>query len=116
MSGPGQVTMALPRPGPALKAILIIIGAFGIFQAVVVNHVEGGTKLTDWLICSTEGIHLAQLWRLLTSGFLTSPVSFNHLLFTLLGLYFLSPELERRWGSGRFVRFLATSVIVGNLC
>ncbi len=115
MSGPGQVTMALPRPGPALKVVLVLIAAVGLFEAIVVNHVGGGRAFMTWLLCSTEGVRHYQLWRLVTSGLLTSPDSFNHLLFTLLGLYFLSSELERRWGSVRFIRFLLTSIIVGNL-
>jgi membrane associated rhomboid family serine protease len=56
-----------------------------------------------------------QVWRLLTSGVLTHPESFNHLLFSLIGLYFLAPDLERRWGTARFLVFLAAAVVFGNL-
>lgn len=38
-----------------------------------------------------------------------------HLVFVLMGLYFLTPELERRWGGARLLRFLALAVGCGNL-
>jgi hypothetical protein len=37
------------------------------------------------------------------------------LIFTLFGLYFLSPDLERRWGTARFLLFLGASVVLGNV-
>ena len=52
---------------------------------------------------------------LVTSGLLTNPESYGHLFFTLLGLYFLAPDLERRWGTTRLVLFLVASVAVGSL-
>jgi membrane associated rhomboid family serine protease len=58
------------------------------------------------------------LWRLLTAGVLTVPTgggAVSYLVFTLIGLYFLSPDLERRWGPGRFLRFLATCTVSGFL-
>jgi membrane associated rhomboid family serine protease len=115
MSSAGQVTMALPRPGPALKIILIVVGAFGVLQTAIENYASGGSALADRFRCTSNDSVFFEPWRLVTSCFLTNAESFNHLLFTLLGLYFLSPEIERRWGSTRFVRFLLTSVIVGNL-
>jgi len=111
----GQVTMALPRPGPALKAVLLLIGAVGILEAFLVNYVPGGEEIVGHLVCVPGPALWREPWRLLTAGFLTRPDSFGHLIFTIIGLYFLSPDLERRWGSFRFVRFLALSVIVGFL-
>ena len=66
------------------------------------------------LWCSPDAVMHLELWRLLTAGILTDPRSISPLLFTLVGLYFLSPDLERRWGSARFIRFLAWSTIAGN--
>src|SRR4051812_23375808 len=105
MSGPGQVTMALPRPGPALKVVLIAIGVIGLLeQAAATNHVASGLRVIEWLTFSATAGKIFQVWRLVTSGLLTNPASLNHLIVTMLGLYFLSPDLERRWGSARFVR------------
>jgi membrane associated rhomboid family serine protease len=58
----------------------------------------------------------AEPWRvysLLTSGLVTA--NLRQIIYTLIGLYFLSPDLERRWGAARFVRFLVAAVVAGNL-
>jgi membrane associated rhomboid family serine protease len=115
MNDRGQVTFAFPRPGRALKVVLIVIAALGLFEALLATWIPGGEQLFLWLACDVEKVMHGQVWRLLTSGLLTSPESPMHLVFTLIGLYFFSPDLERRWGSWRFVRFLALAVIVGNL-
>jgi membrane associated rhomboid family serine protease len=118
----GQVTMAFPRPGPALKTLLFLIGALGILEAIVVNYVPGGEKWFLALACSTQGVlhgqvfpGIPEVWRLFTAGFLTRPDTLGHLIFTLIGLYFLSPDLEKRWGSARFVRFVLASFLIGFL-
>jgi len=111
----GHVTMALPRPGPALKTVLLLIGAIGIFEAFLANYVPGGIDLVRYFVCRPGPALLREPWRLLTAGLLTSPESVGHLIFTIIGLYFLSPDLERRWGAFRFARFLALSVVVGFL-
>lgn len=112
MDGQGQASMAFPRPGRALKAILIAIGALGILQATLINY-AGASKIFLYLVCVPEKVLDGEVWRLVTAGFLTSPEALGHLIFTLIGLYFLSPDLERRWGSGRFVRFLLISIVAG---
>lgn len=115
MDGPGQLSQALPRPGPALKAVLIVIGVMGILSALAVNWVGGGEVIFRSLVCTTDGVLSGQVWRLVTAALLTSPSSLSQLFFTLIGLYFLSPDLERRWGSGRFLRFLVLSSVAGFL-
>ena len=109
-----QVSFALPRIGPALRGVLIAIGAMGILEAILVAYLPGGARYFELLACTKEDVvHRWQLWRLLTAGLLTSPSSMGHLIFTLIGLYFLSPELEKAWGPWRFLRFLAISVVMG---
>lgn len=113
MDGP-QLSVAFPRPGRALWTVLIAVGALGILTALLATWGGGAGAIFSWLVY--EPSHgFAQPWRLLTSGLLTSPASWGHLLFALVGLYFLGAPLEKRWGASRFVRFLALSVIFGNL-
>lgn len=114
MDGQGQVSFGFPRPGRALTAILIVIGVLGVLQAFL-NTWAGAAFIFEHLECNVSLVRQWQLWRLVTSGVLTSPEQFSHLVYTLIGLYFLGTDLERRWGAWRFVRFLALSVIVGNL-
>jgi membrane associated rhomboid family serine protease len=56
-----------------------------------------------------------KIWTLLSSAVLSSPLHLFHALGSLLGLYFLAPDLEKKWGGARLLRFLAISVVMGNL-
>ncbi len=117
MREPGEIAAAFPRPGRALKTILAVIAGFAIVGAVVVNWAPGppaGIALFDLLAYEpTRPLH--KPWAILTSGVLTMPEGISHALWSLVGLYFLTPDLERRWGGARLVRFLLTAVVFGNL-
>ena len=114
MDRQGQVSFGFPRPGRALWSVLIVIGVLGILQAFL-NTWAGTAILREYLDCDVALVKSGQVWRLVTSGVLTSPEQFSHLVYTLIGLYFLGTDLEKRWGAWRFIRFLALSVVVGNL-
>jgi membrane associated rhomboid family serine protease len=116
MPGPQQsMSLAFPKPGRALKLLLVVIFVLGIFNALLATWVPHGDRVFAVLQCDFERVRSGQLWRLLTSGLLTSPNEYGHLIFTLIGLYFLAPDLERRWGDARFLRFFAYAVLAGNL-
>jgi membrane associated rhomboid family serine protease len=108
-----QRSVAFPRPGRALWTVLIAMTAIGIVSAILETwgHADG---LFAALVYEPRNV-FSQPWRLLTSGLLTSPASWTHLLFSLVGLYFLGAPIEQRWGSWRFARFFALSVLLGNL-
>ena len=108
-----QRTVAFPRPGRALWSVIIAMTAIGIVTALLATWGHENGAFAALVYEPLKG--LSQPWRLLTSGLLTSPASWTHLLFALVGLYFLGAPLERRWGPWRFLRFLALSVILGNL-
>jgi membrane associated rhomboid family serine protease len=113
MDGP-QVSLAFPKPGRALRTVLIVMAVLGIGLALAATWGHGALTVFSWLLFEPAR-GFAQPWRLVTSGLLTSPASWGHLLFSLLGLYFLGAPLEQRWGSWRFVRFLILAVVLGNL-
>jgi len=114
MERPQAITLALPKPGRALWALLCVIAAVGLFTAFLATWVPGGDAVFAALAFRLDRA-LTQPWRLLTSGLLTSPSQWSHLFFSLLGLYFLGAPLERRWGGFRFLRFFALAVLFGNL-
>jgi membrane associated rhomboid family serine protease len=114
MNGPQAISFAFPKPRRALWIVLITLTVFGVVPAFLGTWVPGGQRVGD-LLGYEPGHTWAQPWRLLTSGLLTSPHDWKHLLFSLMGLYFLGATLEKRWGSWRFARFLALAVIAGNL-
>lgn len=108
------MSFAFPKPGPALWAVLGAVAFIGIVCAAAVAWVPGGAAIFEALVyLPSSGFR--QPWRLLTSGFLTSPTEWSHLFFSLLGLYFLGTSLETRWGPWRFLRFLGVAVLFGNL-
>ncbi len=94
--------------------MLGIIEAVGLLEALHVNWV-GLKEAWLFLVCSPDKVLHGQVWRLFTAGFLTDISHPMGLVFTLAGLYFLSPDLERRWGTPRFLTFLGLSVVVGNV-
>ncbi|HEY3494174.1 MAG TPA: rhomboid family intramembrane serine protease, partial [Polyangiaceae bacterium] len=105
-------TVGLPRPGPALRGVLVTLLAVWLVFAVGINWAGAPESLFYALAGSTERILHGEVWRLFTAPFLHIPSgSISHILMTLLGLYFLSPSLEQRWGPGRFLRFLGGSAV-----
>jgi membrane associated rhomboid family serine protease len=114
MDGQQPISFVLPRPGRALKLLLVAIFGLGVFNAAA-RWIPHGEQVFLWLACDVDKVHSGQIWRLVTSGLLTSPDHYGHLLFTIMGLYFLTPDLERRWGSWRMLRFLVYAVLLGNL-
>jgi len=109
-----QATFAFPKPGPALWAILGAMTALGVFSAFLATWVPGGERVFQALECDLD-LAFRQPWRLLTSGLLTSPVQWSHLIYSLAGVYFLGATLEHRWGAWRFARFFGIAVLCGNL-
>src|SRR6185503_5034338 len=65
---------------------------------------------------NTKAILRGEVWRLFTAGLMHQPAgpgAVNHILFALLGLYFLAPTLEARWGTRRTILFLLASSVMG---
>jgi membrane associated rhomboid family serine protease len=116
MKGDPSTALGLPRPGRGLKAVLVTVAAFGLLNGFLAAWAPSvGTGLFDALVCDFEKVLHGQLWRLFSSGLLTDPGHLGDLIWTLAGLYFLAPDLERRWGDKRLLLFLLGSVLAGNL-
>lgn len=101
-----------------MRIVLATIAVVSVIGAIVHNWAPGppsGPKLWELFACTPEALGKLHLWTLVTSGILTSPISMGHVFFTLLGLYFLTPQLEKTWGGARLLRMLLVSVVVGNL-
>jgi membrane associated rhomboid family serine protease len=116
MKGDPSIAQGLPRPGRGLMAVLIAVAAFGLLNGFLAAWAPSvGVNLFEALACDFEKVLHGQLWRLVSSGLLTDPGHLGDLIWTLAGLYFLAPDLERRWGDKRLLLFLAGSVVAGNL-
>ena len=109
--------MQFPRPGKVLRGVLWGVAALGDSFWALAGWVAGdsGCVRGDGLQPVARVVLHGELWRLFTAGliFPSGPGAVSHLLFLLVGLYFLSPDLETRWGGPRFGLFLALCIIVG---
>jgi len=106
MGGGRSVGFWLPRPTPMVKYLLIINVVVYVLQIVSQGRVVDLFAASG----STTSLSL-QVWRLITFQFLHG--SIMHLLFNMLGIFFLGPPLETHWGSKRFLRFYLTCGVVG---
>ncbi len=92
--------------------------AIWIMFAVSINWGGGGDWLFKALAGSTDGVLHGQVWRLFTAPFLHLPqgdAALGHMLVTLLGLFFLAPSLEKKWGGKRLLAFLYGAALCGFL-
>ncbi len=109
--GGGGQTLSLPRPGRGLKALMIALLAVWLMFAAAINWAGAEPGLFMLFTGSVEGIASGQLWRLFTAPFLHLPNDPFHVVGVLIGLYFLTPSLEERWGTRRLMLFLAMSAV-----
>src|SRR5690606_18913413 len=104
--------VGFPRPGRVLRGVLIGVFAVWLAFAVGLNWASAPESVFFRFAGDTERILRGELWRLLTAPWLHLPSgTIGHVLSALLGLYFLAPSLEERWGGRRFAGFLFFSAI-----
>lgn len=113
-SGDGmQVSGGLQMPGKALKGVLLALLAVNVAFAVAINWGGASEQLFLALCGNTEQILHGQVWRLITAPWMHEPRgNVGHLLFALIGLFFLTPQLETQWGTKRTLRFLFFSGVI----
>src|SRR4051794_22402828 len=111
-----QVMFRMPRPGRALIWAMGILLFIWIAFAVAINFGGLDPRAMVLLAGNSDAIWHGQVWRLFTAGLIhqaSGPGAVEHIMFALLGLYFLAPTLEQRWGSRRTLLFLASSLVFG---
>lgn len=115
-TGPIRAGFAFPRPRGATLGMMIAIGCAWVILAVGVNWGGVGESVFGWLTGSPSQVLGGQVQRLLTPILLHQPSgngAIGHIITTLLGLWFLGPDLEDRWGSKRMLAFLLASAAFG---
>lgn len=109
----GEMRAALPPLGRAVKVAMITLLCIWLMFAAALNWAGASEELFLLFCGNTEAILRGQVWRLFTAPLLHMPSgNVLHLLFSLLGLYFLTPTLESQWGFGRTLRFLFFSAVI----
>ena len=108
---PPRMRMSFPKITPVVKKLLIInIAVF--FITIVIRPI--GDFFFTWFSVYPASLGLSlQLWRLITYQFLHGGI--GHILFNMLGLFFLGPTLERHWGSRKFLMFYLGCGAAGGL-
>ena len=107
-----QMRMSLPKTTPVVKRLLII--NIAVFLAAIIIR-PLGIFIYEWFQLDATLPRALQFWRLITYQFLHDPGSIMHILFNMLGLFFLGPTLERHWGGKRFLMFYLGCGIAGGL-
>lgn len=105
-----------PRPGVALKGAMLTLLAIWVMFAVSINWADGGSNVFSALVGNTNAILQGQVWRLLTAPLVHLPSgdgAVGHIVVTLLGLYFLGPSLEAKWGPKKTLLFLYGASVFG---
>jgi membrane associated rhomboid family serine protease len=104
--------MSFPRPGRVLKVVMIGVLAVWLAFAVALNWASAPESVFLMFCGNTDRVLSGEVWRLLTAPWLHLPSgTVGHVISSLLGLYFLAPSLEERWGGRRFARFLLFSAL-----
>lgn len=103
----------LPRPGKALKGVLVGLLSIWLAFAVGINWAGVSPELFLLLCGNTERILSGEIWRLFTAPMMHLPSGgIGHILTAMIGIYFLGPSLEASWGSARMLRFLFFSGVI----
>lgn len=91
---------------PAIKMLLIANGAlFVLYFLAVQLPIEPLAWVFHALSLIPAWLMLGAIWQPVTYLFLHSPFGFGHILFNSLMLWMFGADLERQWGSKRFLQF-----------
>lgn len=108
-----QFTGGFVRPGKVLTAVMVALFATWLLFALAVNWGDASEELFLLFCGNTDRILAGEVWRLFTAPIMHAPSgTIAHILMTELGLFFLAPTLEQRWGGARMLRFLIGSALI----
>jgi membrane associated rhomboid family serine protease len=103
------------KPTKAVQGLMLALFAIWLIFAIGLNWGSAPASVFELLTGNTERILHGEVWRLFTAPLLIPPsgsAGVWSLVFTMLGLYFLTPRLEQEWGSTRLLRFIALSAVI----
>lgn len=102
------------RPSPVVLRLIIANVALWLLMLLLGANVEQ-YFVRPYLMVSSDGVvsHF-HVWQPFTYMWLHDTAGVSHILFNMVGLFFLGPPLERRWGQRTFLKFyLLTGIIAG---
>lgn len=111
-----QIRYQWERGGPVVTWALIIACVAVWLVEVLAGFLS--PVLQNWLIVqgmATPATMVREPWTIVTSMFLHAPNSILHILFNMIALYSVGPELERLMGHWRFLGLYMISGLGGAL-
>ncbi|HLQ75788.1 MAG TPA: rhomboid family intramembrane serine protease, partial [Terriglobia bacterium] len=95
-------TIGFPQWSRAVRALVIICVVVFLLQTF--QRVAGGSSFDGIFgLVPLAVTHFFYVWQLVTYIFLHGDVL--HILFNMLGLWFFGPDLERLWGTRKFIKY-----------
>jgi membrane associated rhomboid family serine protease len=104
-----------PTWTPAVRALIITCVVVFLLQSF--DRIAGGVSIADKFGLSTTDVtEHYYLWQLVTYIFLHSTSGIGHILFNMLSLWMFGSDLERAWGTRRFLRYFFICGIGAGIC
>lgn len=102
-------------PGVKLLLIVNVAVAVLVLFAVGAGKEEAWDTILSWFALDPRQVFLGgRIWQLVTYMFLHSPSEILHIVFNMLILWMFGCDVERRWGTQKFLRYyLITGVGAG---
>jgi len=90
-----------------LKWLLITNVSIFVFTYIV-KASDAGLFLQNFALVPAQVVQTFAVWQVVTYMFLHSVDNFGHILWNMLGLWMFGAEIERLWGTRKFLRFYFT--------
>src|SRR3954468_12728416 len=87
-----------------LKWLLITNISIFVFTYILKASATG-MFLQNFALVPAQVVQTFAVWQLVTYMFLHSVDNFGHILWNMLGLWMFGAEIERLWGTAKFLRF-----------
>ncbi len=88
-----------------LKWLLIVNTGIFVLQYTLQPSRIGAFLQNNFALVPAEVVQTFAVWQLVTYMFLHSTAQISHILWNMLSLWMFGAELERLWGTARFLRF-----------
>jgi membrane associated rhomboid family serine protease len=117
--GSYRYNTSIPRNffgGPATRAVkLLIIANVAVFLLQFFSHAAGSSLIDVYLgLIPAWVTHRLWVWQLASYMFLHG--NLWHILFNMLALWMFGNDLERHWGTQRFVKYYFITGIGADVC
>jgi membrane associated rhomboid family serine protease len=113
--GWGGESLGLPSVTPANKALMIACGV--VFAAqILFGRLLGWVELSYYLGLVPVAVIHGAVWQLVTYSFLHSTAMLSHILLNLLMMWMIGGDLERHWGSRKYLTYWLVCAIGAGIC